>query len=191
MSGRVITDRRSPDSHNSCGTRRHEGGCDLWRCVNPHTVSWEGGGAPLSPTPAPSGGWWAQQWWQTCLSPKPASPQNLCLTPKPPASTTSGVVAQFFQSAARKEWRQPGAEGAPSSFGAWIKQHSAPKPRRGNDGMTHLVFELDNLYVKVGAHADVERGQAPNWKPSPLLFHPRSTTRHPFPDFGLTPLSRS
>ena len=50
-----------------------------------------------------------------------------------------------------KEWRsskfRPNAE--TGDLAAWMAQHSAPTPRRGNDGRTHLVFELDNLYTKV------------------------------------------
>ena len=35
----------------------------------------------------------------------------------------------------------------------WISLHSKPPPRRGNDGSTHLLFELDNAQVKVATHA--------------------------------------
>mmetsp|Transcript_31123 Transcript_31123/g.53623 ORF Transcript_31123/g.53623 Transcript_31123/m.53623 type:complete len:253 (+) Transcript_31123:239-997(+) len=53
------------------------------------------------------------------------------------------IVAQYFQSAPRREWRQRGREGRSDA------PYSARTPRRGNDGATHLVIELDNLYVKV------------------------------------------
>ena len=50
-------------------------------------------------------------------------------------------MAQFFAtSESRPEYE---------SFGAWVKLHSKPPPRRGNDGSTKLWIELDNAYVKV------------------------------------------
>ena len=73
------------------------------------------------------------------------------------------IVAQYFQSFPRREWLRlrgssPFNVRDESDLATWIAMHSAPTPRRGNDGKTHLVFELDNLYTKVLSGYDGRTG---------------------------------
>lgn len=63
------------------------------------------------------------------------------------------LVAQYFQSRSEMRDRRYDTDEATDDdarYGLteWVRQHSAPAPRRGNDGKSALWFELDNAQVK-------------------------------------------
>ena len=62
-------------------------------------------------------------------------------------------MAQFFATAE--------TEAEYGDLSLWVAKHSAPPPRRGNDGITKFWIELDNAYVKAGAAAALPSLGAP------------------------------